>query len=238
MKIPYLSLLHSDPIFVPMVGSIRIPTVNDVRKLGGLYAAYMEVLCLDDKELAEHLNIPLSGCSRYEFVITNQKLKDFYTQIFDFFFIQSVVFQEFSNFWILTDDNKRCTGTINEENFHDVCNCILICNHLEAKKSTELKFYNEKARLIYEKMKKNPFKKTNAGIRASIGDVVSAVASNSSVYSLFNIWDLTVYQLYDQFAKLNQRVHFDVASRQWAAYPSEKFDLSQWYTAPQQNKEE
>lgn len=238
MNIPYLSLLHSDPILVPMVGSLRIPTINDIRRIGGLYAAYMEVLCLDDKELAEHLNIPLSGRSRYEFVITNKKLRDFYSQIFSFFFLESVVFQEFSKFWILTEKDGRCSGTINEENFQDVCNYILICNHLEAKKSTELKFYNEKARLIYEQMKKHPFKKQSAGLKASIGDVVSAVASNSNTYSLFNVWELTIYQLYDQFYKLNQRVHFDVASRQWAAYPSEKFDLSQWYAAPKQTKEE
>lgn len=237
MTLPYLNLLHSDPIFLPTVGSLKVPTLNDIRKIGGLYSAYMEVLCLDDNELAEHLNVPLSGASRYEFVATNQRLREFYTQIFTFFFSQDVTFQNAAQFWVLTE-GEDCVGTINEENFFDVCNAILICNHLEPKSNKPPVFYNERARLIYEKMKQSPLKKKRNGLQASLADIVSALSANSHSYNLFNIWDLTVYQLYDQFYKVNQRVHFDVASRQWAAYPSEKFDLSQWYSAPKQNKEE
>lgn len=237
MTLPYLSLLHTEPIFLPSVGNLRIPTVNEIRKLGGQYAAYMEILCLDDSELAERLNVPLSGTSRYKFVVANHRIRDFYTQIFNFFFLQDVAFQNTTQFWVLVE-NKDCIGTINEENFLDVCNAILICNHLEPKSNRPPVFYNEQARLIYEKMKQNPLKKKRHGLQASLADIVSALSANSHTYNLFNIWDLTVYQLYDQFYKVNQRVHFDVASRQWAAYPSEKFDLSQWYSAPKQNKEE
>lgn len=237
MNLPYLSLLHTDPIFLPGVGSLKLPTVNDIRKIGGLYPAFMEVLCLDDSELAERLNTPLSGASRYEFVVSNQRIREFYTQIFAFFFTQTVTFQSTANSWVLTEGND-CVGTIHEENFFDVCNAILICNHLEPKSARPPVFYNERARLIYEKMKLSPLKKQRNGLRASLADIVSALSANSHTYNLFNIWGLTVYQLYDQFYKVNQRVHFDVASRQWAAYPSEKFDLSQWYSAPKQNKEE
>lgn len=238
MEISKLDLLHKEPIFLFGIGHLKVPTLNDIRHAGKSYDTYMGMLNIEDLDLADKIGVPLNGRDRFHYIIQIPDLRAFYEELFRFFFLEDLVFQPVGSMWILMGE-KGCVGTINEENFPDVVNAILICNHLEPKKATPMKFFNEKARRIYEKIQsgKKAMQASKHSSGTSIADLVSAVAANSPSYNLFNIWDLTIYQLYDQFAQLNQRIGFDISSMRWAAYSTEKFDLSGWYR-PKQKKEE
>lgn len=63
----------------------------------------------------------------------------------------------------------------------------------------------------------------------SLSSIISAVAARHHSLNILNIWDLTVYQLYDQFAQLNKSLQVDVSSMRWAAWGQEPFDFSLWY---------
>lgn len=60
-------------------------------------------------------------------------------------------------------------------------------------------------------------------------NLISAVSARGCGYTLFDIWDLTVYQLYDQFARMNVNVQMDIYSSRWAAWGRDDFDVSLWF---------
>ena len=107
--------------------------------------------------------------------------------------------------------------------------------------SEPLRFRNEKAREIWEKIQKHKAaarkqKRSGTGDKSmDLPNLIGAVCAYSSSYNLLNIWDLTVYQFYDQFARLDNRIQIDVYGQRWAAWGKEDFDFSIWRKALNQS---
>jgi hypothetical protein len=60
-------------------------------------------------------------------------------------------------------------------------------------------------------------------------NLVAAVSAKHNSYNLFNIWGLTVYQLYDQFARIDIGVQLDIYGTRWAAWGQDAFDTGIWF---------
>lgn len=78
-------------------------------------------------------------------------------------------------------------------------------------------------------------KKRDSGIRADknmdLPNIISAVSARHPSLNIQNIWGITVYQLYDQFKRLQVNSFYDIQSMTVAAWGDEKkqFDVTQWY---------
>lgn len=101
---------------------------------------------------------------------------------------------------------------INRDNFDDVVNMIQLQNNPEKSASDEDDYNpaNELAKSIAEKLKRSKeiVEKSKAlesdGDGLTIPDIISAVSAMSNSLNKLNIWDLTIYQLYDEFARLTK----------------------------------
>ena len=60
-------------------------------------------------------------------------------------------------------------------------------------------------------------------------NLISAISARHNSYNLLNIWGLTVYQIYDQFARLNVDVQLSIYGQRWAAWGKEEFDTTMWF---------
>jgi len=69
---------------------------------------------------------------------------------------------------------------------------------------------------------------TNEDLR--LENLIPAVAAKAYGYNLFNIWDLTLYQFYDQFSRINSNFSLDIASTRWAIWGEDAYDCDPWYT--------
>ena len=124
---------------------------------------------------------------------------------------------------------KRKAATINQSNYNDVRSVILEMNHMKNERAeNEHVFANSKAKAIFEKLK-NGRKKKVENNNIPLVDIISAVSVQSNTYNLFNIGGLTIYQLYDQFSRLDAKSQIDVYGLKWAAWGTEPFDFSMWY---------
>ena len=98
------------------------------------------------------------------------------------------------------------------------------------------KFKNEKARRLYERMlkankKENKRKAQKDFYNMSLPNIISATAAKNPGLNIINIWDATLFQLYDQFEKAqNDDAHY-MNSVRVAVWGDEKnqFDPSLWY---------
>ena len=105
-------------------------------------------------------------------------------------------------------------------------------SYIEHDSQEQHQFASEKARRIWEKCQKGKAQMRKASkqdINMELPNLIGAVAARSGGYTLLNIWDLTVYQLYDQFTRTNVNVQMDIYASRWAAWGKDDFDVAMWF---------
>lgn len=100
-------------------------------------------------------------------------------------------------------------------------------------------FVNDAAKAAYERLqtlkseqaehKKATGKEEKSDPDTELWNLVGAVAAHSNSYNLLNIFELTVYQLYDQFERINKQEYLDGYASKWAAWGKDSFDFGDWY---------
>ena len=64
-----------------------------------------------------------------------------------------------------------------------------------------------------------------------LANIISAVANKSQNLNILNIWDLTVFQLWDCFSRLTNNSIYDIQSMSVAAWgdKDKHFDVTSWF---------
>ena len=94
----------------------------------------------------------------------------------------------------------------------------MICqrNSINTRQNEDLsKVKSKKALAIMEKLNKGRAEKNKlnkADKNMELGNIISAVANKSQSLNILNIWDLTIFQLWDCFARLNNNTLYDIQS--------------------------
>ncbi len=120
------------------------------------------------------------------------------------------------------------TNIINKEIYQKILEIIAEINCLKVNKQQET-YANEKARKIAEKIQQAKQKRSNVQSKDSVSlpDIISAVASRKESLNLLNIWDLTIYQLYDHYNRLIVEDEFDIHAMNYAYWGGE-FKAKHW----------
>lgn len=74
-------------------------------------------------------------------------------------------------------------------------------------------------------------KHTKADKNMELGNIISAVANKSQSLNILNIWDLTVYQVWDCFQRLSNNNIYNIQSMSVAAWGNKdnQFDAASWF---------
>lgn len=173
----------------------------------------------------------------------NDSLQQIYTALFDFFFIESVIYKE-GYFILLTDyissdDNiseEHIRGVINEQSFSQILELIqqICCIYEKEEDINTLKFKNNIARRMYEKMlkaQKAEKAQKKADPNLSLPNIISAVSNRHPTINPICVWDLTLFQLYDAFSRLQVNVAHNISSTRVSVWGDEKntFNIALWY---------
>ena len=91
-----------------------------------------------------------------------------------------------------------------------------------------------KARLkLREAKKREREKNSQKGDGITLPDIISSLCAYGIGYTMLNVWDLTIYQLYDQFEKVTGKDRYD---KDYAAIlagaDAKKIKLKNWMTNP------
>ena len=126
-------------------------------------------------------------------------------------------------------------GVISRENYQDVVDVICQRNNIKTKDVIDpSKVKSKKALSILEKIKKGREKMAKANKadkNMELGNIISAVANRSPSLNITNIWDLTVFQLWDSFARLTNNNIYDINAASVSAWgdKDKQFDFNGWY---------
>ena len=127
-------------------------------------------------------------------------------------------------------------GTIYRDIFEELRDVILQrCGINRSDTNIDMsKVKNKRALKILNKIKKAKEKLSNntqGTDEIDLPNLISSIAAHSNSLNFTNIWDLTIYQLYEQFKKEQTKVYFDIQKISVAAYGNEKntFKGDEWY---------
>lgn len=194
----------------------------------------------------------------FDLITTNPTTLNELILAFNFFFAEEVVYDPKASAFLLyaslrTDEDGNFiedpVGTVTRNNYDDVTDIILqrcFAKSDEDEEEEEPRFKNEKARKMYERQKaaRERIKKQQATANAEfldLGNIVRHLASRQNGLNMLNIWEMTIYNVYDQFEIERQNVGYELSFRNysiWGGDEKHKFDIDSWYKSQRSDAED
>lgn len=229
----YFDLLSPHPIQVQNIGGIVSPKLRDIASIGyHTYQYYLAVL-LQNSESCDSL-FAENQMSTFEGLISNSESRNLLQNILNFFIEEDVIYAPEHNGFIVKEKNE-IIGFISKNEYPALCSLICQRNHIKADKEADLsKAKNKKALDIMKKLQKGRAenaKHDKADQNMELGNIISAVANKSQSLNILNIWDLTVFQLWDCFARLTNNNLYKIQAMSVAAWGDKEnhFDTNAWF---------
>ena len=259
MRLDYGTQLSPVPITLS-IGTLRKPTLKEISQITfDRFSFYEFFLKLSPEIYYTKLRKENDGeafwdslteeeqdkITIYNIIEEDEKIRSTYVEIFNFFFVETVIYQE--GFFILLKENtaidnpdkikrEQVRGAIAKDNFSQVMSLLqqICCIYNEEESLDDMKFKNNLARKLMEKMlkaKKKEQETKKSDLNLTIPNIISSLANKHPSLNYVNIWDLTIFQLLDAFNRTQANSMYDIDSTRVSVWGDEKktFDVSLWY---------
>lgn len=259
MRLDYGTQLSPVPITLS-IGTLRKPTLKEISQITfDRFSFYEFFLKLSPETYYTKLRKENDGeafwdslteeerdkITIYNIIEEDDKIRSTYVEIFNFFFVETVIYQE--GFFILLKENtaidnpdkikrEQVRGAIAKNNFSQVMSLLqqICCIYNEEESLDDMKFKNNLARKLMEKMlkaKKKEQETKKSDLNLTIPNIISSLANKHPSLNYVNIWDLTIFQLLDAFNRTQANSMYDIDSTRVSVWGDEKktFDVSLWY---------
>ena len=247
MKFNYEDLISGEPIFVEGVGHLRSPYLRELKPTTGigyeLYSMYLSILEWDknafiklitmgrnfDKEIIEKLE----QADIFDLaVLKNQG--ELLRSAMAFFIVEEIEWNHDEHVYIVKtkEDAPKIVGCIDRDNFEEVRKKILALNYIEVKEPKKaIKHSSQKSKELWEQTQQflaEQKTKTAEDRRYVLGNIISKLCAADCGYTLLNIYDLTIYQLYDQFFQYGYLRATGIGEAMYSHWGGDKFDYMGW----------
>lgn len=211
------------------------PTLRDIRAVSyERYQLMLSILLMTKEDILKLIGAE-EAREKIEFDVLQlitliPEFRSALLQALSFFLRQEVRYSDDVGYFVNDE------STISLERIWEIRKAIVEFCHVEdPNEDQNVTFYNEKAKKVWEKIQKRKAaqkKQKQANDRGTdLANLIGAVCAYSNTYNLLNIWDLTIYQFYDQFARLDTKIQMGVYGQRWAAWGKDDFDFSLWRRA-------
>lgn len=253
-NITTFDLITGSDIICEEICTIRQPKLKYIKNIGYQeYNQFLTVISINLNNLIESIGIKefyeslkeeeKKNYTVFNLLISQRITRELLYKALSFFICENIIFDEANMCFLLFKgygEWYEFYSIINNENFEIINSYILAVNCLLDINDTSIKFKNSKAREIYDKIQRGrqELAKKNKGPdeNMNLENIIASVTVQHNSYNLLNIWELTIYQLYDQFARLNRKIQLDISGLRWAAWGTDQFDFSLWYKYINLNK--
>lgn len=235
--VDYMSLISGSPYCIDDI-QVYPPHLEDISNIGyATYESFLSIFFLSAVDIGriiglEDGHLPPSATA-IQLITRIPELRAALLRALSFFLHADVLYAEDIGYYIQRDVNVEYLSL---DQIREIRSVILqFCNIHDDMETAPVKFKNAKAKEIYEKIQRKKAEKQKAvstskeSLSMTLPNLISAVAAYSPTYNYLNIWQLTVYQFYDQFARLNDDLQLKVFGQRWAAWGTDNFDFSVWY---------
>lgn len=247
-QLDYAICISCEPFYIPNVGHMKTPTLREIDKLTfqkyNIYTYHLRMTPQDyfesyhpKKQIADDTIINMT---KYDVWLADDTVRQIISDALNFFFVNKFQYMEQYNAFVSThtDDNGQmiADGIINKDNFAFVINILLQRLHIsqdENEVDDISKATNKRGISIYKKMMKarRKFKRAKAhNPNLSLPNIIASVCAWSHNVNWINVWDMTIFQIWDLYERLRSNDVYDIQRIQVAAYGDKenKFKLCEW----------
>lgn len=216
-----LNLLGGSSLFAENI-EITPLKIRDIRDIGySNYSRYLSILTLDKKNLVDEEIA--KNFSLIEIVLQAgvTELKDMFTDALCYFLNEDkedlLITSKAFVFGGVTELNPDDCRVIDKRNFQDIVQIIKYQNCvISPTEKYDPNPANDKAKEILEKLKKSKeavqkAKKSQSDDDIDFADIVSSVSTKSNSYNKDTVWDMTIYQLYDEYKRLEAISGYEIS---------------------------
>ena len=251
MYFDYFEMLSGEPIPVNGVGHIKSPSLRDIFPTSGIgykgYNLYLNVLTWDKERLLKYIQIlrnkDSSKLDRENFLFFDiatllEPTRELCRGMLSFFMVEQIEWDEKNRSFVAfvdLDGRKKVVGRVNRDNFDKVREMMLQANFIGLNKdSTPIRHSDEKTKELWERAQKylEDLAKADNGHEEKaeyrMGNIVSKLSSVHPSYNLLNVFDLTVFQLYDAFFQVGYLRSANLSERIFSNHGGEKFNFEDW----------
>lgn len=250
MRFDYFDMLSGEPLLYDGVGHLRSPRLSELRPTSGIghsvYNLYLNFLSWDKDAIVKYNKISkFRGAEKLE----NEKLNAFdvstlLTQtrelcqaVLSFFIVENISWDQSKRSFIITTEYQErevVVGVINRKNYDDVRKQILKLNFIGLNDSDEpIQHSSEESKALWERVQKHleeQSKKAPSKDKPEyhLCNIISKLCAVHPSYNLLNIYDLTVFQLYDSFFQIGYLRSANLSERIFSNHGGEKFKFEDW----------
>lgn len=219
----YLLLLAGFPIDISPGLQIYPIKLKDILKLGEIkYFKLLSMLIISKSSLK--LEVEANNFEIFmNFYYNDKEYKNAVDEAFQLFCSCEVAMN--NNGYILLNDI-----IIDEKEFDRMQSILMQQNFLKEEKEEKVIYANEKSRELAEKirMAKAQVQAMSKEKTLRLGDIISIVSAYSENVNIFNVWELTVFQLYDNYIRLLMKDSYDAKFSMMIAGTDIKEELKHW----------
>ena len=244
----YFDLISPLPLDLVGIGRIKSPKLIEIADISYyVYAQYVSCLRMTPSDYIEDFKIEdpdINLYTKFDLILYDSNFRNMIKNALNFFFVEDFEwFDEYKSF-LYTEEIVRengdtellAKGIINSKNYYDVLDIILQRVHITPDNTvvTDItKIKNKRGLKIYKRLQKvkREFKKSSGGNPdLSLPNIISSVAVRSLSLNWINIWDITIYQLFNEFERLQIIDQYDIASTQVSVWgdKEKKFKFGAW----------
>lgn len=193
-----LRLLKGSSFFIDQI-EIKPLTIGEIIEIGyEKYQQSLNIFILELEDIVKEIPEEFNEIKIFDLLL-NSGVNDLFEGLLSsiYIFLKPSKIDVIDNEIIL--DNKK----INSNNWDYICEIIKMQNCVKRTEKEEYNPGNERAKKFIEKL--NAMKKDLPKIKSDITfpSMISGVAWKAQNINIKNIWDLTIYQLYDALNRLN-----------------------------------
>lgn len=238
MVLSKYDLISPSPYYMDGVGHVKAIKLSEIDALFDKVATYDAYTAIVSGNASTYVKLfkleDADEKTAYEILTHYREITNWALLAYNFFFTEEVVYLDDAKQFVLYDkESDSVTGYITAKNFEEVSSVILQRCALSGgdRKAEEPKFKNEKARRNYEKMYGKTPKDYADRENYDLGNIIAHLAAKGDGLNILNIWDMSVYNVYDQFMIARKLEAHEVTATSLAVWGDKenKIDLDSWY---------
>lgn len=244
-EVPKDYLLANSPFVLQGVGTMQSPTLRKIfdGTSDNLQTYYFAKVLLDN-ERSNIVNIlnsvsdnipPLENSSLFEEIIRTENRRNLFAKVLSLFFINRIGFDDsVSAFLLLPIDETDNTlqGYINNDTFDLYLSIIGQLLHDIKSLPEKREDYSGKPPEVLKALeafkKYENQEKSDNSKDYTLQNIISKMCISGCGYNLLNIYDLSIWQLLDQFQAYSQNRISRITERSFSIWGGEDFDFGLW----------
>ena len=238
-------LLRGKPITVLGVGKIHSPILKDIFQDEESFMRYASMRAIitgnagdlrkliDTMKLTDNYSdmtdLAYQEAKKYELLWHSQILRKFFADGLRLFCDDQIGISEENQCFILVNSENQISGVIDQNNYDSVQQYLLSTLSPSEERRTDVKFASKAAQELWNKQNELEDKTPEGNPEDfTLTNIISKLACGTTGYTLFDIYDLSVYQLMETFGSYSQHRTAGVSERAYSHWGGEEFDPLMW----------